>query len=243
MRTSLGPAALNLGREGLFKFYEDAVKNRVDDFYLGEVSCPERGAKSKEVLLEVARLIKNSGKRLHISTYALVTKMSQIDDIVDLLQFADGLEINNLAFLELDFSRTLIAGPFLNTYNSQSANYLARLGFKRVVLPSELSLGAVIDIARNCELETEVIFYGRRTLGISRTCYYLRALDLPDYACSMDCLEHPDGLSLDTRFRINGKEILGEEIHSLSEELPLLENSGVAVFRIKDLEFFGSSYS
>ena len=243
MRISLGSAALSLGREGLFKFYEDAVKNRVDDFYLGEVSCPERGAKFKEVLLEVARLIKKSGKKLYISTYALVTKMSQIDDIVDLLQFADGLEINNLAFLELDFSRTLIAGPFLNIYNSQSANYLARLGFKRVVLPSELSLGSVTDIARNCELETEVMFYGRRTLGISRTCYYLRAMDLPDDACSMNCLRHPDGLSLDTCFRINGKEILGEEIHSLSEELPLLENSGVAVFRIKDLEFFGSSYS
>ncbi len=243
MRTSLGPAALNLGREGLFKFYKDAVNNTIDDFYLGEVSCPERGVKSKELLLEIARTIKKSGKKLYISTYALVTKMSQIDDIVDLLQFADGLEINDLAFLELDFDKTLIAGPFLNIYNSQSASYLARLGFKRVVLPSELSLESVIDITRNCELEIEVMFQGRRTLGISRRCYSLRALDLPDHACSVDCLKHPDGLSLDTCFRINGKEILGEEIHCLSEELPLLENSGVAVLRIKDPEFLRSFYS
>lgn len=231
MRTSLGPVPLSLGRHRLLKFYKDAVKNKFDDIYIGETSCPERGKRLKDLLLDIAYLIKDNGKNLFISSYALVTKMSQINDIEDLLQLADGLEVNNLAFLELDFDKTLIAGPYLNIYNWQSANYLARLGFKRVVLPQELILESIIDVTKNSKLKTEVIFYGRRALGVSRRCYYLRALDLADYACNMNCIEYPDGISLDTLFRINGKEILSEKIHSLKEELPLLENSGVAVLR------------
>lgn len=233
MRTSLGPAPLSLGKERLFKFYKDALNYEFDDFYIGEVSCLKRGTKSKDSLLEIAHLIKNSGKNLFISSYALVTKMNQIEDIRDLLQLADGLEVNNLAFLELDFNKTLIAGPFLNIYNWQSANYLARLGFKRAVLPQELTLESIIDIAKNSELEIEIPFYGRKALAISRRCYSLRALDLADDACKMNCLDNPDGLSLNELFRINGKEILSEKTHSLDEQLPLLENSGVAVLRFE----------
>lgn len=233
MRISLGPAPLSLGRGRLLKFYKAAVKNRFDDFYIGEVSCLERGAKSKDLLLDIARLIKDSGKNLFISTYALVTKMNQIEDARDLLQYADGLEVNNLAFLELHFDKDLIAGSFLNIYNWQSANYLAGLGFKRALLPQELTSESIIDIAKNSELEVEIVFRGRKTLAISRRCYYLRALDLNDDECKMNCFERPDGLTLNELFRINGKEILSEEIHSLDGELPLLKNSGVGVLRFE----------
>lgn len=233
MRKSLGPAPLSLGKERLFKFYKEAVKGDFDDIYIGEVSCSERGVKSKDLLLDIARLIKNSGKNLFISSYCLVTKLKQIENIKDLLQLADGLEVNNLGFLELDFNKTLIAGPFLNIYNSQSANYLARLGFKRVVLPQELTIESIADIAKNAKPEIEVIFNGRKALAISRRCFHLRALNLADHACNMNCLEHPHGLSLDALFRINGKEILSEEIHSLNEGLPLLEDSGVGFLRFE----------
>lgn len=234
MRTSLGPVALNRPKQGLLEFYKAAVRGGYDEVYIGEVSCPERGAKSKSLLLDIACLIKDSGKKLFISSYCLVTKMKQIEDIKNLLYLADGLEVNNPAFLELDFDKTLIAGPFLNIYNYQSANYFAGLGFERVVLPVDLTLESVIDITKNSQLETEVVFHGRRSLAVSRRCYYLRALGLPDDRCDANCFDEPRGISLDGLFRINGKEILSEKEYSLNAESSLLEDSGVAVLRCEN---------
>ena len=233
MRKSLAPAPLNLGKERLFHYYARAIDDGFDEFYLGEVSCPRRGAESRRLLLDLARLIKDRGKTLFISSYALVTEMGQIDGIQDILLLADGLEVNNLAFLELGFDRRLIAGCFLNIYNSQAATLYKGLGFERVVLPPDLRLESIVDIAEFSGIEVEVLARGRKPLALSRRCYTLRALGLSDDQCAMNCFSYPHGLSLDTIFRLNGREVFSEKVCSLREDFTILEDAGVEVLRFE----------
>lgn len=237
MRISMGPAPLNWGREKLFEFYETALESGIEDIYLGEVTCPERANKFKDLLLSLARMIKAGGRKLYISSYALVTKSEDLEDIKELLEIADGLEVNSFAYLDNGYRNDLIAGPFLNIYNSPSLEFLSKIGFQRVVLPYELGLDSIKDIASQTSLEVEVFASGRVPLAISRNCYTLRAEGGDESECRMLCLQHPEGLTLETLdgtrlFRVNGKEILSDEIHSSRDKLEELEKAGVSVARM-----------
>jgi collagenase-like PrtC family protease len=237
MRISLGPAPLNWGEKKLFDFYETAITGKVDIFYLGEVICCERLRKFKNLLLNLARMIKDSNKKLYISSYALVTKLEDHQDIKELLQIADGIELNCFSYLDIDFRGDLIAGPFLNIYNSPSIEFLSKLGFKRVVLPYELSLESIKDIAYKSNLEIEAFVSGRLPLAISRRCYTLRAVGKDESRCKMTCLQYPEGLALETLdgtklFRVNGKEVSSYEIHSSKDRIKEIEDAGVSILRI-----------
>ena len=68
-------------------------------------------------------------------------------------------------------------------------------------------------------------------------CFTARALDVPKDQCGFRCIEHPDGMSLATRegeafLRINGIQILGEEVIDMGPELMTMRELGVDLLRI-----------
>jgi len=85
--------------------------------------------------------------------------------------------------------------------------------------------------------ELEVIGWGRLPLAYSARCFTARALDVAKDQCGFRCIDYPDALPLATRegrpfLRINGIQVLGEELTDLGPELPALRALGVDILRL-----------
>jgi collagenase-like PrtC family protease len=84
---------------------------------------------------------------------------------------------------------------------------------------------------------TEVFGYGRLPLAHSARCFTARRNNLPKDDCRFTCMEHADGLALDTRegepfIVLNGVQTQSALVHSLCTELDAADKVGVRVVRI-----------
>lgn len=237
MEISLGPAPLSWGRERLMGFYQEMAESKVDNFYLGEIFCPKRGHLFREDLIRIADLLSKEGKRIYISSYGLIRTEEEIEDIEYLLKGAAGIEINNVAILEMRIKeKELVAGPLLNIYNSHSARYLRRFGIKKIVIPPELGWKEVSQMIEAVDADFEYLVHGSLSLGLFPDCYTTRALGLDGRACEGICLRYPEGMSLKTLsgeilFNLNGPEISSAKIYCLINYLE--DMKGLHSVRIK----------
>lgn len=75
--------------------------------------------------------------------------------------------VNNICLADnADFS--LYGGMRLNTFNSQSLDFLKRRGFESAILSPELNMGAIRDLKK--PLKTEVMVYGHLPLMVTENC-------------------------------------------------------------------------
>ncbi|HLR13998.1 MAG TPA: U32 family peptidase, partial [Burkholderiaceae bacterium] len=109
----------------------------------------------------------------------------------------------------------------------------------RWVMPLEMSRDALAAIqdSRNTELETEVFAYGRMPLAFSARCFTARHRNVPKNNCGYVCIEHPDGLLLQTReaqpfLVLNGIQTQSALVYNLVHELDQLKAQRVDVVRI-----------
>ncbi|MFH1007303.1 MAG: U32 family peptidase [Candidatus Latescibacterota bacterium] len=237
MEISLGPAPLSWGKERVIRFYEEMAETEVAHFYLGEIFCPKRGRLFREDLVKIADLLRRKGKRTYVSSYAIIRHQEELEELAYLLKATDGIEINNVAVLEMVLEgKDLVAGPFLNVYNSRSAGYLRRLGMKRIVIPSELGWKEASEMVGAVDAQFEYLVSGNLSLGVFPGCYTARALGLDERACEKACLRHPEGMVLkalsgEMLFNLNGPEVSSAKIHSVTDDLRNME--GLSSVRIR----------
>ena len=79
--------------------------------------------------------------------------------------------------------------------------------------------------------------WGRLPLALSARCFTARYYTLNKDDCQFRCMEHPDGLPLDTRegqgfLTMNGIQTMSGAVMNLGAELPQLAASGVDIARI-----------
>ncbi|HEY9144612.1 MAG TPA: U32 family peptidase [Arenimonas sp.] len=246
MKLSLGPLQYFWPRERTLAFYREAAGWPVDVVYLGETVCSKRRELGTRDWIALADELAAAGKEVVLSSLALVEAESELNAIQRMI--AHGrfwIEANDLTAVQLCREQGLpfVAGPSLNIYNHVALSMLVEDGLRRWVPGVEQGLQQVEELlaahsAQGQALpELEVIAWGRLPLSYSARCFTARALDVPKDACGFRCIEHPDGLPLATRegtpfLRINGIQILGEEITDLGPELPALRALGVGLLRL-----------
>ena len=86
-------------------------------------------------------------------------------------------------------------------------------------------------------LETEVFAYGRMPLAFSARCFTARQRNLPKDDCRFSCLDHPDGLMLNTREHegflvLNGTQTQSAKVYNLVDALDDMRSLGVDVVRL-----------
>jgi O2-independent ubiquinone biosynthesis protein UbiV len=86
-------------------------------------------------------------------------------------------------------------------------------------------------------IDTEIFAYGRLPLAVSARCFTARYNNLTKDHCEFRCIEHPDGLSLDTRdgqqfLVLNGVQTQSASVQNLVPVLDEAKASGVTVLRI-----------
>jgi collagenase-like PrtC family protease len=150
------------------------------------------------------------------------------------------VEANDMAAARaLSGKGAFVAGPFLNVYNAGTLALLAELGATRWVAPVELSREGIAAVVAEAPagMETEVFAYGRLPLAVSARCFTARYNNLTKDHCEFRCIEHPDGLALDTQdgqhfLVLNGVQTQSASVQSLVTELAPARAAGAGVLRL-----------
>lgn len=246
MKLSLGALQYFWPRERTLAFYREAARWPVEIIYLGETVCSKRRELGTADWIELAAELTASGKQVVMSSLALVEAESELGSLRRIIE--DGgclIEANDLSAVQLCRERGVpfVAGPSLNVYNHHALAMLIEDGLRRWVPGVEQGetlvreLRAAMLAEGRAMPELEVIAFGRLPLSFSARCFTARALDVAKDQCNFRCIEYPDGMPLATRegepfLRINGIQILGEEITDLAPELPVLRDLGVNILRL-----------
>ena len=241
MKISLGPLQYYWQRDVVFNFYEAMGQTAVDVVYLGEAVCSRRHELRLADWLDIAALLKKAGKEVVLSTQVLLESGAEVGTMHKITgngEFA--VEANDMGAVQcLNGKGPFVAGPHLNIYNLPTLQWMAGLGANRWVIPLEMKRSdlAVIQADRPAGLETEVFAYGRMPLAFSARCFTARQRNLPKDDCRFSCLDHPDGLMLNTREHegflvLNGTQTQSAKVYNLVDALDDMRSLGVDVVRL-----------
>ena len=241
IKLSLGAPQYYWPRQTIFDFYEAMAATAVDIVYLGETVCSRRKELRLQDWLDIAELMRASGKEAVLSTQVLLESGVEVSTMHKVTANTDWpVEAGDMGAVQrVAGKRPFTGGMHLNIYNLPTLQWLASLGATRWVAPLEMKhedLAALIQNGPQA-LQTEVFAYGRMPLAFSARCFTARQRNLPKDDCQFSCLDHPDGLMLKTReseefLVLNGIQTQSARVHNLIDELPRMQRMGVAVARI-----------
>ncbi|AVO40938.1 U32 family peptidase [Simplicispira suum] len=242
LKLSLGALQYYWPRQTIFDFYQAIAASPVDIIYLGETVCSRRHELRLSDWIDIADLMRDSGKEAVLSTQVLLESGIEVSAMHKVTGNPDYLiEANDMGAVQRlsAAQRPFVGGLHLNIYNQPALTWLASLGATRWVAPLEMKhqdLSALIQDGPK-DLQTEVFAYGRMPLAFSARCFTARQRNLPKDDCQFACMDHPDGLMLKTResedfLVLNGIQTQSARVHNLIDELPRMQSMGVAVARI-----------
>ena len=240
MKISLGPIQYYWPRDTVLAFYEALAGSPVDIVYLGEAVCSRRHELRLPDWLALAELLQQAGKQVVLSTQVLIESRSDLGTMRRVA--ANGrflVEANDMGAVNCMSGQPFVAGPHLNLYSAQSLGIVARINATRWVMPLEMSRTglAALLAERPANLETEVFAYGRLPLAFSARCFTARQRNLPKDDCRFSCIEHPDGLVMQTREKqpflvLNGIQTQSALVYNLIGEIDDMRAMGVDVLRL-----------
>jgi collagenase-like PrtC family protease len=241
LKIALGPLLYYWPRETVLSFYEAMATTPVDVVYLGETVCSRRHELRLADWLDIAAQLRDAGKQVVLSTQVLLESGAEVGTMHKIAANGDFLvEANDMGAVQCLAGKVpFVAGPHLNLYNLPSLQWMASLGASRWVMPLEMKKDdlAVLQQGRPDGLQTEVFAYGRMPLAYSARCFTARHRNLPKDDCRFSCLEHPDGLLLNTREReeflvLNGTQTQSSRVYNLVDTLDDMRALGVDVVRL-----------
>ena len=240
MKLSLGPLLYYWSREDTLAFYDAAADWPVDIVYLGETVCSRRHLLRLTDWLDLADKLAAAGKEVVLSTLPLIESESDLKamrKIAGTGRFK--LEANDFGAVRLCIEAAVpfVAGPTLNLYNPDTLAMLAESGAMRWVPPVEMTYAMLKAMPVPEGVETELFAYGRLPLAYSARCFTARHYNLQKDDCQFKCLDHPNGLTLQTRegqpfLTINGTQTQSARVYTLAHRLAELGRAGVTVLRL-----------
>ena len=170
-----------LSPAGSLKILKSAVNAGADACYLGGKKFSAR-ANAKNFEMDDIKVAVDYAHKFQSKVYVAINTLIYNDEILEILDYIGDLyEIGVDAIIIQDFAIYQIAHKFLPDFeihastqmsvlNTDSAIFLKKLGFSRVVLGRELSLDEIRDIRRDGQLACEVFIHGALCIAFSGLC-------------------------------------------------------------------------
>jgi collagenase-like PrtC family protease len=241
MKIALGPISYCWEKDKVEAFYQAAAQSQVDTVYLGETVCSRRREVKLSYYLTLARLLREAGKEVVLSTMALIEAQSEIGELrkyIDNGEFT--IEANDMAAVHYAHEAKLpfVCGPSINNYNRASLDILHSCGMTRFVMPSELSKDWLMKVTANKPpFEIEVMGHGYMPLAHSARCFTAKHFGLRKDNCETICKSHPKGMLAQTQedqplLRLNGIQTQSAAYIDLISEISAMQALGVNYFRV-----------
>src|SRR5699024_10938975 len=240
MKIALGPLQYYWSRDTTMMFYAKVCDWPVEFVYLGETVCSRRHELRLSDWFDIAAMLSEAGKTPILSTQVLLESGKDMRTLRRITEAQTYLvEANDMGAVHNMQGQPFVAGPFLNIYNTPALAQMVAQGASRWVAPLEMgaaSLGAILK-DKPQPLETEVFAYGRMPLAFSARCFAARHYNYPKDDCHYVCLQHPDGMLVQTKegqpfLTINGIQTQSALVYTLIHELEALREMGVNVIRL-----------
>lgn len=168
---------------GDFECLKAAVQNGADAVYLGSSHFNARNSATNFDMEELERAINYAHLRnvkVHLTLNTLI-KNDELISAINLAKQAYELGIDAILVQDLGLAHFLInhfpdlpihASTQMTCHNLVGAQYLEKMGFKRIVLSRELSLSEIEYIKSNVSTEIEVFAHGALCISYSGQCLY-----------------------------------------------------------------------
>ena len=254
---TVGPVLYYWPRRTLLDFYAEVAESPADTVVLGEVVCSRRHEMKAEDWLALARELAACGKEVVLASQALLESAADLRALhrwTDQQEFL--VEAGDASALRALAGRPFVLGPHINIYSEPALREHARLGAIRWVAPVELGLDSLARInppaspvpggpRSDTPIASEVFAFGRLPLAFSARCFTARHFHLNKDECGFRCIEHPDGLLLDTGegrpfLALNGIQTQSAAQHCLIGDAPALRTAGVRRARLSPTSrYFG----
>ncbi|MEW6086818.1 MAG: U32 family peptidase [bacterium] len=158
---------------------------------------------------------------------------------------ADALIIQDFGLLELELPPfPLIASTQMNNDSLEKILFLEKVGFKRVILPREMSLEEIKIIRDKTKIELECFIHGSLCVSYSGQCYLSCAnggRSANRGQCAQPCRQKYSLCDKDGKTIIKDRHLLSLKDLNRSEHLRDLIDAGVTSFkiegRLKDLPY------
>jgi collagenase-like PrtC family protease len=238
MYFSLGPLLYFWPKADVETFYQQASQSAARDIYLGETVCSKRREMKLTDWMELARELQNAGKRVILSTLALIQSPSELKEMQRWVNNGGCMiEANDLGAVQLAYEQKMpfVCGPAINCYNADVISLLLRKGMQRWTMPVELSRDWLVELLDDCctrglrnQFEVEVFAYGHLPLAYSARCFTARALNRAKDDCQLACLQYPQGMTAESQegeqvFVLNGIQTQSGHCYNLINQLAEME--------------------
>jgi len=150
---------------------------------------------------------------------------------------ADGIIIQDMGILKCNLPPIpLIASTQCHNNTIEKIKFLEKTGFKRVILPREMSLTEIKNISKNTDIELECFVHGALCMAYSGQCYLSYAIGKRSAnrgECAQPCRKKYSLFSSDGQCIVKEKYLLSLKDLNLSEKLEDLIMSGITSFKIE----------
>lgn len=240
VKLALGPLLYYWPRSITLNFYKQAANWPLDVIYLGETVCSRRHELRFDDWIQIAQQLTGAGKEVVLSTLTLIESESDLKALRKIVENGKlSVEANDFAAVHLlsHAGVPFVAGPALNIYNPDTLALMADIGVIRWVPPVEMSRCMLISMPVPKNMQTELFAFGRLPLAFSARCFTARHFNLQKDDCQFRCIEHADGLDLNTRegepfLVMNGIQTQSASVHTLAHRLSELSDTPVTHLRL-----------
>ncbi len=243
MNISLGPIEYCWSKNDVTEFYRQVAESDIPLIYLGEKVCSHRRELKFKDYMELAQMLKESGKQVVLSTLTLIEAQSEFELIKQQIDNGEFMiEANDMGAVEVAKSLNLpfVCGSSMNNYNTAVLKKLASWGMQRFVMPLELSkdwLEQVHEELTSSNIQIEIFGHGYMPLAHSARCFTARHKGLTKDSCETVCRNYPKGMLVQTQesqplLRLNGIQTQSATCIDLRDQLAEMQRLGVSYFRV-----------
>lgn len=164
-------AAFDAGADAVYLGLQDfSARKRAKNFTYSE-------------LIQALSLRNTLRKKVYVALNTLIFE-EEFPNLIEVLSFLESAKVDAVIIQdygvyslikEFSIALPIHASTQMGTKNHLQANFLKKLGFKRVVLERQLILSEIENIRKKTDIELEVFVHGAMCFSLSGSCFFSKA--------------------------------------------------------------------